>query len=208
MLKLSLLDKIILHTDTLLRGPAKQQRCSPAEQVINNTLNNTERQQSISMMRINHSGEVCAQALYQGQALMTSSAQQYKILLNSAAEENDHLHWCKQRLADLNGRTSLLNPVWYAGSFSIGVLAGLGGDKISLGFLAETEYQVARHINRHLSIMSHNDQKSRAVLEQMRSDELQHATTARQAGGVSLTWPVKAVMSFTAKILTITAAKI
>mgnify|MGYP000234581100 FL=1 len=141
-----------------------------------NNLTEKERQQSIKMMRINHSGEICAQALYQGQALMARNIAQYNNLLQAAAEEATHLKWCKQRLQELNGRTSVLNPLWYAGSYAIGIAAGIAGDKISLGFLAETEYQVTAHIESHLRHLSPNDYKSRAVLRQMRDDdwELRH----------------------------------
>jgi len=173
-----------------------------------NNLTEAERQQSIKMMRINHSGEVCAQALYQGQALMARSSTQYNNLLQSATEETAHLTWCKQRLQELNGRTSLLNPIWYAGSYVIGVVAGIAGDKISLGFLAETEYQVTAHLEAHLRKLAPNDHKSRAILKRMRDDELQHATKAVQAGGAKLPLPIKLLMRCAAKVLTTAAARI
>lgn len=202
-----MLDKSLLHFDSFLRS--KINRASPAANIDNPLpLSDAERKKSIAMMRINHSGEVCAQALYQGQALVARSNMQYNILMQAAAEETDHLYWCKQRLQELNGRPSLLNPIWYLGSFGIGALAGFAGDKISLGFLAETEYQVAKHIEKHLARMPSNDRKSRAVLQQMHSDELKHATTAQQAGGVNLPVPMQVAMQVTAKILTVTAAKI
>lgn len=171
-------------------------------------LTETERLESIKMMRINHSGEICAQALYQGQALMARSETQYKNLLQAAAEETAHLRWCKQRLQELNGRTSLLNPIWYAGSYAIGVAAGMVGDKISLGFLAETEYQVTAHLETHLRKLAPNDHKSRAILQKMREDELKHATKAVQDGGIELPLPIKLLMRCAAKVLTTAAARI
>lgn len=167
-----------------------------------------EKQDSIRMMRINHSGEVCAQALYQGQALMARNLQQFSVLMHAATEENAHLSWCTQRLHELNGRPSWLNPLWFAGSFAIGAAAGVAGDRISLGFLAETEYQVTAHLAKHLSAISVHDIKSRQILQQMREDELQHATNAVAAGGVELPEPIKKLMRFTAKILTVAAGRI
>jgi ubiquinone biosynthesis monooxygenase Coq7 len=189
--------------------PNNSNKASPADCIESNiALSDIEQTQSIQMMRINHSGEICAQALYQGQAMFAKSNAQYQSLLTAAMEENDHLHWCKQRLENLNGRTSWLNPLWYAGSFGIGMLAGVAGDQISLGFLAETEKQVTRHLASHLAQMSHKDQKSRAILQQMQQDEIQHATNAIQAGGVELPYTIRFLMRATAKVLTITAAKI
>jgi ubiquinone biosynthesis monooxygenase Coq7 len=175
---------------------------------LSDNLTETERLQSIKMMRINHSGEVCAQALYQGQALMARSSTQYNNLLQAAAEETAHLNWCKQRLQELNGNTSLLNPIWYAGSYAIGVVAGIAGDKISLGFLAETEYQVTAHLEKHLRKLAPNDHKSRVILRQMRDEELQHATKAVQDGAAKLPLPIKLLMRCAAKVLTTTAARI
>jgi len=214
MRHLSFVDKTIISIDVMIKhAPPRKDinlaRTNPSKSQDNNELmSEQELQQSIAMMRINHSGEVCAQALYQGQALMAKSTEQKTALLQAAAEETDHLTWCQQRLQELNGRPSLLNPVWYAGSFGIGALAGLAGDKLSLGFISETEHQVSKHLDTHLAKMSPKDQKSRAILEQMRIDELQHATQAEQAGGRSLPLPIKLMMKVTAKILTITAAKI
>lgn len=200
-----MLDRVIISFDNLLHAKSAF-NTNPAT-LAQNTQNLTtqEHNQSVQMMRINHSGEVCAQALYYGQALMARNNQQYNALMTAAMEENTHLQWCEQRLQELNGKPSKLNPIWYAGSFAIGVLAGSAGDKISLGFLAETEYQVTNHIEKHLSKMSYKDQKSRAILLQMRNDELQHATNAIQAGGVELSGSIKFIMKCTAKILTVTA---
>lgn len=175
---------------------------------MHDNLTEHERQQSIKMMRINHSGEVCAQALYQGQALMARSSSQYKNLMQAANEETAHLAWCKHRLQELNGRTSFLNPIWYAGSYAIGIVAGIAGDKISLGFLAETEYQVTTHLEKHLRQLAPNDHKSREILNKMRDEELQHATNAVQAGAAKLPLPIKFLMRCAAKALTTTAAHI
>ncbi len=209
-----MLDKVIIKFDQKLRSKtivsnSVLMRNNPADFVADNVeLTTNERKQSIAMMRINHSGEICAQALYQGQALTARSRELAISLQQSAAEEVEHLHWCQQRINELCGRTSLLNPIWYAGSFALGAFAGLAGDKISLGFLAETEYQVTTHLEQHLAKMSVNDTKSRAILSQMRNDELQHATNAQQAGGVELPKVIKKLMTYTSKILTLTAAKI
>lgn len=208
MLKLSLFDRAIVHFDAMLRGKCANNNY-PAKDIANSTsLTEAERKQAIAMLRVNHSGEVCAQALYQGQALMSRSSPQYHSLLEAAAEENDHLNWCKQRLQELHGSSSFLNPLWYAGSFTIGMIAGAAGDKISLGFLAETEYQVTEHLEKHLRHISPNDLRSRSILEQMRTDELQHATKAVAAGAVELPGYIKFAMRCTAKVMTVTAGKI
>lgn len=198
--------------DRLMRknfsAPVTQKpRPNPAMTHEDIALHNSERQNSIKLMRINHSGEVCAQALYRGQALLARDTDQRAALLNAAAEENDHLNWCKARIKELNGKTSKLNPVWYAGSFAIGAAAAFAGDKISLGFLAETEHQVTKHLETHLEQISARDLKSRAILEQMRIDEIEHATTAEEAGATNLPSAIKILMRCTAKIMTTTAAK-
>lgn len=207
-MQLSLIDRIILQVDGLL-SPKHISAPSPATHINNpQQLSTQEREESISMLRINHAGEVCAQALYQGQALTARTSQQYQALIHAAAEEHDHLQWCRTRLFELKGRPSLLNPIWYAGSLGIGIAAGIAGDKISMGFLAETEYQVSEHLSKHLNKMSHNDCKSRAILEQMREDELRHATTAENNGAIIMPTSIRMLMRFTAKILTITASRI
>ena len=153
-------------------------------------------------MRIDHTGEVCAQALYQGQALTARLPEVRKKMERAAAEENDHLDWCERRIEELGGRTSLLNPLWYAGSFAIGALAGLAGDKWSLGFVAETEQQVGEHLDEHLEQIPPQDAKSRAILEQMKQDELRHANQALVGGGVPLPAPVKLAMRLSSKVMT------
>ncbi len=167
-----------------------------------------EKTKSGAMMRVNHSGEICAQALYQGQALLASDNSQYQDLLQAALEENEHLAWCAQRLRELNTRPSLLNPLWYAGSFAIGITAASAGDKISLGFVAETEYQVTKHLDEHLKKLPLNDKKSYAILQRMRHDEMQHAIKAQNAGGKQLPTSIRFLMRTCAVIFTRISSKI
>lgn len=159
-------------------------------------------------MRVNHSGEVCAQALYQSQALTTRSDTVRQTMQNAANEENDHLNWCEERLYELDSHKSYLNPLWYCGSFMIGTFFGLIGDRWNLGFLAETERQVVKHLESHLEKLPADDYKSRAIVEQMQKDEANHATRAVQAGAEELPRLVKRAMALTSKIMTTTAARI
>ena len=163
---------------TLFGSPLATGRPNPAESVAQDEIASPQRSHSAGLMRVNHCGEVCAQALYQGQALTAKLPETRTQMESAATEENDHLLWCKQRLQELDGHTSYLNPAWYLGSFGIGALAGLAGDRWSLGFIAETEHQVVEHLDKHLSEIDVADTKSRAILEQMREDEQQHATAA------------------------------
>jgi ubiquinone biosynthesis monooxygenase Coq7 len=156
-------------------------------------------------MRVNHAGEVAAQGLYHGQALTARNPATRALLERAAREESDHLAWCEQRLKELNDRPSLLDPLWYAGSFAIGALAGLAGDRHSLGFVAETERQVERHLDGHLEQIPPDDARSRAIIEQMRADEREHGELARAAGGATLPRPVQDLMRATARIMTTTA---
>lgn len=160
---------------------------------------------SAGLMRVNHSGEICAQALYSGQALFARDARVRQALEAAAAEERDHLAWCRQRLADLGSRPSLLDPAWYAGSFALGMLSGLAGDRWSLGFLAETEAQVEKHLDGHLDSLPAEDRRSRAVVSQMRDDERRHGSTGRALGGAELPYPVKLAMRAASKVMTRTA---
>jgi ubiquinone biosynthesis monooxygenase Coq7 len=153
-------------------------------------------------MRINHTGEVCAQALYQGQALTAKLPETRKRLERSALEENDHLAWCESRLRDLGDRKSLLNPIFYAGSFAMGAAAGLAGDRWSLGFVVETERQVEDHLDEHLAQIPERDERTRAVLEQMKADEIHHAQVAKAAGGADLPAPVRLAMQLTSRVMT------
>lgn len=164
-----------------------------------------ERRHVAGLMRVNHAGEVCAQALYQGQGLTAKDPAVKAGMQQSAAEEIDHLVWCEQRLRELDSHTSVLNPLWYLGSFTIGAFAGLLGDKWSLGFVTETERQVVRHLQSHLEKLPPADAKSRRILEQMKIDEGRHATIAMEAGAAELPPPVKTLMRLCSKIMTTTA---
>lgn len=164
-----------------------------------------ERRRAAALMRVNHAGEIAAQALYHGQAMAARSEATRRLLLDAAREEADHLAWCESRLRELESRPSLLNPVWYAGSFFIGALASLAGDRASLGFVVETERQVEGHLDEHLGRLPPADARSRAIVQQMRTDEATHGANARAAGGIELPGPVRALMRQTARVMTGTA---
>ncbi len=200
------IDRLLMHADTALRTiagkPVVTQRDYPANQIDDCEFKADERRRVASLMRINHSGEVSAQALYQGQALTARLGEVREKLEQAALEENDHLVWTENRLHELGDRTSYLNPVWYAGSFAIGAFAGVTGDKWNLGFLAETEHQVVRHLEQHLEKLPKQDKRSRAILEQMKIDEAKHATTALDHGAAELPTPVKKLMAAMSKVMT------
>jgi len=199
-------DIFIEHADRVLRtlsGQAKTTgRDNPADAAPDTELSEEEAKLSARLMRVNHAGEVAAQALYQGQALTARNKAVEDKLSQAAEEENDHLAWCRQRVHELGEQTSYLDPLWYAGSLAIAATAGLAGDKWSLGFLAETEKQVAEHIEHHLDSLPDNDQKTRAILQQMHTDETQHATTAIEHGGVALPEPIKQGMRLVSRLMT------
>ncbi len=153
-------------------------------------------------MRVNHAGEIAAQALYRGHAAVSDSADTRSAMLEAGREENDHLAWCSRRIEELAGRTSALSPLWYAGSFFIGALAGVAGDRVSLGFVGETERQVVTHLDGHLQRLPENDQRSRAIVQQMRSDEQRHGHDAMAAGGMQLPLLVRSLMRSTASVMT------
>lgn len=161
-----------------------------------------EKRRAAALMRVNHAGEIAAQALYHGQAIAARSEVTRKMMLDAAREETDHLAWCESRLKELDSRPSLLNPLWYAGSFFIGALAALAGDRASLGFVVETERQVEGHLDEHLGRLPGADLRSRAIVQQMRTDEAAHGANARAAGGMELPGPVRALMRHTARIMT------
>ena len=169
------------------------------------TLSEAEKREAANLMRVNHAGEVAAQALYHGQAVFARRPEVRDMLLRAAREEADHLAWCDQRLRELDSRPSVLGPLWYAGSFAIGAAAAVVGDSISLGFVSETERQVEGHIDSHLEKLPAADARSRAVLEQMRADEIAHGAAARAAGGVDLPPPVQSAMRATARVMTTTS---
>ena len=187
---------------TLFGRPQVTERANPANGLDEADMSDQERDLTARLMRINHTGEVCAQALYQGQALTARLPEIRDRMERAAQEENDHLAWCESRLNELDNRKSLLNPFWYAGSFMLGAAAGLAGDKWSLGFVAETEHQVEAHLDEHIKQIPLQDKKSHAVLEQMKTDEAQHAAMALEAGGVNLPLPIKVAMKVTSKLMT------
>ncbi len=203
------LDQLLMGADigirTLFGQPKITERANPAHAQNEVDLSDAERLLAGRLMRINHAGEVAAQGLYQGQALTAKLPTVRRQMERAAMEENDHLDWCEKRAKELGTHVSLLNPVWYAGSAAIGALAGLAGDKWSLGFVAETEEQVVKHLKEHLKQLPEQDAKSRAILEQMKEDESQHATVALEAGGAELPYPLKKFMKLTSKIMTRTA---
>ena len=203
----SLLDKLIIQADhtlkTLAPGGTRAQRPSPAAGVNEGTLNSTEKRLSAALMRVNHSGEVCAQALYQGQALTAKLPQVREQMREAANEEIDHLRWCEDRLRTLGSHTSLLNPLWYGLSFALGAGAGLLSDRVSLGFVAATEDQVCQHLSHHLVKLPEADTASRVVVTQMLEDEARHAAGALAAGGLRFPTPVKALMTLTSKAMTV-----
>jgi ubiquinone biosynthesis monooxygenase Coq7 len=199
------IDTFIKEFDKGLRAVftrAQSIRAHPDAQLAENELTNAQKRHSAALMRVNHTGEVCAQALYNGQALTANNAQTAAALKQASAEETEHLAWCEKRIKDLGGRTSVLNPLWYAGSFALGALAGAIGDKWSLGFLAETEHQVGRHLQSHLAKLPPSDEKSRAIIQQMQLDEAQHAASATAQGGVILPVPVQKAMQISSKVMT------
>lgn len=208
----TLFDRLITETDKALRTLAPQamaaHRPSPAEPLAEVGLNDAERRHVAGLMRINHTGEVCAQALYQGQALTARLPRVREEMTQAAREEEDHLVWCEQRVQEMGSHTSLLNPVWYALSLGLGAAAGLAGDKWSLGFVAETEKQVCAHLNEHLERLPEGDAKTRAVLAQMHDDEARHREMALAAGGTVLPAPVRRVMTLMSKVMTRTAYRI
>ena len=208
----TLLDEVLINVDQAVRTvfgkPEVTERSNPADEYSDTELSDEERLEAARLMRINHSGEVAAQALYQGQALTAKLPEVREKMERAALEENDHLAWCEERIKELGGHTSYLNPVWHAGSLMIGAIAGWAGDKWSLGFVAETEHQVVAHLNDHLSRLSEKDVKSRTILEQMKEDEGHHATVALEAGGTPLPAPIRKLMSLTSKIMTRTAYRI
>jgi len=209
----SFLEQIISTVDNGLRSTFSKpnaKRSSPASELTEDPIATDQelRKTSAALMRVNHVGEVCAQALYQGQAL-TSRSDSVRLKMQEAADEEiDHLNWCYQRIEELDGRTSLFNPIWYAGSFALGLGAGIAGDKWSLGFLAETEKQVVEHLQSHLEKLPEEDSVSRAVVSQMAEDEAKHAEMAIESGAAELPQSVKEMMKATAKIMTTISEKI
>jgi len=205
------LDSLILQFDRALRtvaGVHRAERASPAANVAEGALDACARAEAAALMRVNHVGEVCAQALYQGQALTARRPENREALGRAAIEEQDHLAWSVGRIEELGGRASLLNPLWYAGSFALGAAAGALGDRWSLGFLAETERQVEKHLAGHLERLSPEDRRTRAVVEAMRGDEARHRESAIALGAAELPGPVKLGMRAMAMVMTTIAHRI
>ena len=199
-------DQLIISADTALRTllgePIVTERDYPANNISDAEFSAQEKKTITGLMRVNHSGEVSAQALYQGQSLTSGNREIKEKLQQAALEENDHLDWTCRRISELGGHTSFLNPLLYSGSFAIGAFAGAIGDKWNLGFLAETERQVVAHLESHLNKLPGGDLRSRAILEQMKTDELKHATTAIEHGAAELPPPVKKLMAAMSKLMT------
>ncbi len=205
-------DALILAADSALRTLLAEPRASrptPAPAAPGSPLTEDERREAAALMRVNHVGEVCAQALYTGQMLASRDPALREKLAEASREETDHLAWTLERLRALNDRPSLLNPLWYAGAFAIGYTAGkLGGDRLSLGFVVETENQVEAHLDGHMQHLPAGDTASRAIVAQMKDDEVQHARMAQRAGAAMLPAPVKALMKMAAKVMTTVAHRI
>ncbi|NKC00838.1 MAG: 2-polyprenyl-3-methyl-6-methoxy-1,4-benzoquinone monooxygenase [Pseudomonadales bacterium] len=207
----NLLDEVVLGFDRALKtltGQVEASRPNPAGDEVDLVLEDDERAHAIGLMRVNHTGEICAQALYEGQALTARSDASRQALKNAAQEERDHLAWCRERLAELGGRSSILDPVFYGTSLMVGAATGLVGDKVSLGFVEATEDQVVEHLNRHLSELPEADVRSRAILEQMRLDEARHGDEALAMGGESFPALVKGAMTVVSRVMTKTTYKI
>lgn len=202
------IDRLIISFDRGLRtlfAPAQTLRAVPGEALPDVPLDERTRPHVAALMRVNHTGEICAQALYQGQALTARASEAKQALEQAAQEETEHLAWTERRIGELGGRKSLLNPLWYAGSFAIGAAAGLLGDRWNLGFLAETERQVGAHLQGHLDRLPAEDRKTRAILEQMKIDEARHATSALGHGGAELPEPARRAMRLASRVMTRTA---
>jgi 3-demethoxyubiquinol 3-hydroxylase len=201
---LSPFDRLLTGIERALEtvaGAPEPARPSPAEDMEDAPLDEQERRHAAGLMRINHTGEVCAQALYDGQAALARDEDTRRHLQHAADEETDHLAWCAQRLRELDSRPSLLNPLWYAGSYAIGAAAALVGDKVSLGFVVETESQVEAHLEDHLQRLPPQDERSRAVLAQMQADEVRHADNAKARGGIDLPFPIPGLMHLSSLVM-------
>lgn len=210
--QLSILDVFISNADRALRSMTNNTqpttRQSPASDLPENTLSDEERKHAASLMRVNHTGEVCAQALYQGQGLTAKLSDVRASMESAADEEIDHLAWCEERINALGSHTSVLNPAWYAMSFSMGATAGLISDKLSLGFVAATEDQVCQHLKKHLDELPNEDIRSRAVVNHMLEDEARHAETAKKAGGIPFPFMARTAMKALSKVMTTVSYRI
>ena len=207
----NLADTIVGHLDRALNNifcPQHAQRPYPAEDAGVDKLDDSQKKKAAGLMRVNHAGEMAAQALYHGQSLIARDPSLKDKLHHASIEESDHLNWCRSRLEELGEKPSVFDPLWYVGSFAIGIAAGAVGDRWNLGFLAETEYQVVRHLDGHLSALPEEDVRSRSIIEQMKIDELGHAHLAEDLGAATLPAPVKVGMQLTSKVMTRLAEKV
>ncbi len=208
---MALIDDMVLQVDNALRtlsGSRAARRDNPATDVAETSLSAAEQSHAAGLMRVNHTGEICAQALYEGQALTAKDADTRSSLLTAAQEETDHLAWCEERLVELGSKPSVLNPIFYAASYAMGAVTGLLGDKVSLGFVEATEDQVCQHLDAHLESLPKDDAKSRTIVSRMHEDEARHGANAMSAGGVEFPRPVKNLMTLVSKVMTETSYKI
>jgi len=204
-------DDLVVSFDRALRtlaGHATSSRPVPGASLADAVLTPDERRHAAGLMRVNHTGEVCAQALYAAQALLAREPGVRREFAQAAREEEEHLAWTQRRLSELDDRASLLNPLWYAGSFAIGVAAGVAGDRVNLGFVVETERQVEEHLTDHMQRLPGSDARSRAIVEKMRDDEARHGAMARAAGAADLPFAVKTLMRFAADVMRVVAYRI
>jgi len=206
------LDRLLIALDnaliTVAGMPTGSGRDDPADGVQQDALTQAEREEAARLMRVNHVGEICAQALYQGQSLTSRNATVRQALQQASIEENDHLRWCKKRIQTLGGSESRLNLLWYSGAFVMGAVAGVMGDGANLGFVEETEQQVEKHLSNHLKQLPRSDHKSHAVLTQMRVDEQRHAQMARRAGATTLPGPIRSIMRLASRVMTSTSYRL
>lgn len=206
-----MIDNLIAEFDKGLRtvfAPAVSLRPAPGAELAEAELSDEDKRHAAALMRVNHVGEVCAQALYQGQAISSQQPAIKAALAEAAREETEHLAWTEARITELGGRKSLLNPLWFGGALAMGILAGRFGDAWNLGFLAETELQVEAHLDGHLSRVSERDAKSLAIIEQMKADEVRHARTALDLGAREMPSPIKAAMKLAARVMTTVAYRV
>lgn len=206
-----MIDRAIIEFDKVLRtvlAPAQSVRPVPGEDIPEADLSDAERRHAAALMRVNHVGEICAQALYQGQAMMSRDPAIRDTLRQASDEETEHLAWTERRIAELGGRKSLLNPLWYGGALAIGLVAGRLGDRLNLGFLAETERQVESHLASHLDTLPAADLRSRAIVEQMKTDEVEHAEMALRLGGAELPAPARGLMQLASRVMTTLAYRL
>jgi ubiquinone biosynthesis monooxygenase Coq7 len=210
--RFSAIDRMLIEIEhaltTSLADASAAQRANPAGETVDAPLDDAQRRHAAGLMRINHAGEVCAQALYYGQAAVARDPQTRSALLEAAQEEGDHLAWCGDRLRELGSRPSVLNPLWYAGSYAIGTLAGLRGDGYNLGFVVETERQVEAHLGEHLQTLPEGDMRSRAIVQQMQADEAAHGARAHAAGARELPAPVPTLMTLASRVMKLLAYRV